>query len=285
MKSKVVYAKIGLDWQKIKLVFGGLMILLTGASGFVGSSILGMRDDLVIAPSLRGLSEDEIKRIIEESGADTVIHTAAISDIGVCSANPDASYKANVLLPIYIARASAGRKLICFSSDQVYSGSSFDGPYSEDMAKPGNIYAEHKLEMENRVLDILPSAVMLRAEWMYGYYHRKSNYLMNIINAKDKISFSSSQYRGITYIKEVAESMESVIRLPGGVYNFGSETTKSIYEITREFLSLIGKDIELCEAEPRHNLWMNCSKASDLGVKFSSVEDGLKRCAQDCKLI
>ena len=261
------------------------MILLTGASGFVGSSILGTRDDLVIAPSLRGLSEDEIKRIIEESGADTVIHTAAISDIGVCSANPDASYKANVLLPIYIARASAGRKLICFSSDQVYSGSSFDGPYSEDMAKPGNIYAEHKLEMENRVLDILPSAVMLRAEWMYGYYHKKSNFLMNIINAKDKLAFSPIQYRGITYVKEVSESMEKVIRLPGGVYNFGSETKRSIYQITKDFLALIGKNVELCEAAPRHNLWMTCSKARAYGVEFSSVEDGLKKCAKDYGLI
>lgn len=261
------------------------MILLTGAGGFVGSSILEMRGDVISAPSLRGLSEDEIRRIIEESTADTIIHTAAISDIGVCSANPEESYMANVRLPIYIARASAGRKLICFSSDQVYSGSSYDGPYTEDMANPGNIYAKHKLEMEKRVLDILPSAVMLRAEWMYGYYHKKSNYLMNIINAKDKVAFSPSQYRGITYVKEVAESMESVMRLPGGVYNFGSETTKSIYEITKEFLSLIDKDIELCEAAPRHNLWINCNKTRDLGVKFSSVEDGLKRCAADLGLI
>ena len=43
----------------------------------------------------------------------------------------------------------------------------------KENVKPGNIYAAHKLEMEKRVLDILPSAVMLRAEWMYDYYAKK----------------------------------------------------------------------------------------------------------------
>lgn len=261
------------------------MILVTGASGFVGSELMKHSADMIAAPSLRGLGEDEIKRIIEESGADTIIHTAAISDIGICSKKPDDSYLSNVILPINIARAAKNIKLICFSSDQVYGGSSDDGPYTEDMAKPANIYAEHKLLMEERVLDILPDAVMLRAEWMYGYYRKKSNYLMNIINAGESVSFSASQYRGLTYVREVAENMERVARLPGGIYNFGSETDKSIYEITRDFLSLIGKKTVLLEAEARHNLWMNCEKARKYGVDFSSVADGLKKCALDCGLI
>ena len=108
---------------------------------------------------------------------------------------------------------------------------------------------------------------------------------MNIINAKEAVSFSSSQYRGITYVKEVAENMEKVMRLPGGVYNFGSETTKSMYEISKEFLAVLGKDIKLEDAPPRHNLWMNCEKARKLGVNFRTVEDGLKECAKDYKLL
>jgi dTDP-4-dehydrorhamnose reductase len=66
---------------------------------------------------------------------------------------------------------------------------------------------------------------------------------MNIINAKDSVSFSSMQYRGITYVKEVAENIPKVIKLQGGVYNFGSETNKSMFEITTEFLNLLGKKI------------------------------------------
>ena len=214
-----------------------------------------------------------------------IIHTAAISDIGTCQANPDASCFANVQIPVYLAKAAKGRKLICFSSDQVYSGCEEEGPYFEDMVKPGNIYAEHKLEMEQRVLDILPDAVMLRAEWMYDYYLQRPNYLMNIINAKESVAFSSRQFRGVTYLKEVAENMEKVAALPGGAYNFGSETTKSIYEITQEFIEILGKKLKLKDAPALHNLWMNCDKARKYGVEFSNVTDGLRKCAEDYKMI
>ncbi len=261
------------------------MILVTGATGFVGQKIMEHCSCAIPCPSLRNASEDEIRGIIEAAQVDAIVHTAAISDVSVCQANPLASYAANVQLPVALAKAAKHVKLICFSSDQVYGGIDEDGPYTEQQAKPNNVYGHHKLEMEQRVLEIAPHAVMLRAEWMYDYYLKKSNYFMNIINATDTVSFSSRQYRGVTYVKEVAENMEKVVGLPGGVYNFGSETTKSMYEITEEFLQLLGKPIKLEDAPPRHNLWMNCEKARKFGVEFSSVEDGLKNCAADYKLI
>ncbi len=147
--------------------------------------------------------------------------------------------------------------------------------------KAANTYASHKLEMEQRVLDICPDAVMLRAEWMYDYYAKRANYYMNLIEARESVAFSSGQYRGITYVKEVAENMDKVIRLPGGAYNFGSETTKSMYEITREFIDAMGLKVRLEDAPPRHNLWMNCDKARQYGVEFSGVLEGLLRCAKD----
>ena len=79
--------------------------------------------------------------------------------------------------------------------------------------------------------------------------------------------------------------MEQVLNLPGGAYNFGSMTTKSMYEITQKFLQFLGKDIRLSDAPARHNLWMDCTKAGKYGVQFSSVEDGLKRCAEDYGLV
>lgn len=257
------------------------MILVTGASGFVGHKIMEMCKDVIAAPSLRGMSDDEIKRLICESGADAIIHTAAISDMGVCEKDPEASYYANVEIPIYLAKESGDKKFICFSSDQVYNGLEDEGPYIEENVKPANTYARHKLEMEQRVLDICPDAVMLRAEWMYDYYLEKPNYFMNLIRADEAISFSSKQFRGITYVKEVAENMEKVIELPGGAYNFGSETTKSMYEITREFIDAMKLNIRLEDAPARHNLWMDCSKATKYGVEFLDVLEGLLRCAKD----
>ena len=258
------------------------MILVTGASGFVGGKILAMRKDAVPSPSLRGMGEDDIRRMLDGLEVDTVIHAAAISDTRACQQNPEESYLANVMLPVNLARAvkNRGIKLLCFSSDQVYTGTECEGPFTEHMARPANIYGAHKLEMEGRVLDILPEAVLLRAEWMYDYYLKKPNYFMNILTA-NSLAFSSSVYRGLTYVKEVVENIDGLVRLPGGVYNLGSETKKSMYEITREFLAVIGRDIPLEDAPVGHSLWMDCSRARGYGIHFSSVEEGLLACAED----
>ena len=261
------------------------MILITGAAGFVGRRLMETVPGAVAAPSLRNASQEDVKRIVEESGAAAIVHTAAISDIGACQADPEASYRANVQIPLWLASAAGNRKLVCFSSDQVYSGSKEAGPYSEEMTAPGNVYACHKLEMEQRVLEILPEAVMLRAEWMYDLRAPKPNYLLNVLRAEGTVAFSSRQYRGVTYLGEVAEAMDRVLALPGGAYNFGSETTLSMQELTKRLAALLGKPLAVEDAPPRHNLWMDCGKAARYGVVFSDVLTGLTKCLQEYGLL
>ena len=261
------------------------MILITGAAGFVGRRLMETVPGAVAAPSLRNASQEDVKRIVEESGAEAIVHTAAISDIGACQADPEASYRANVQIPLWLARAAGNRKLVCFSSDQVYSGSKEAGPYSEEMTAPGNVYACHKLEMEQRVLEILPEAVMLRAEWMYDLRAPKPSCLLNILRAEGTVAFSSRQYRGVTYLGEVAEAMDRVLALPGGAYNFGSETTLSMQELTKRLAALLGKPLAVEDAPPRHNLWMDCGKAARYGVVFSDVLTGLTKCLQEYGLL
>ena len=66
------------------------------------------------------------------------------------------------------AAAETGAKLVAFSSDQVYSGAAQEGPLPETLSlSPSNIYGQHKLEAEQRVLEVLPDAVFLRVPWMY----------------------------------------------------------------------------------------------------------------------
>ena len=261
------------------------MILITGAAGFVGRRLMETVPGAVAAPSLRNASQEDVRRIVEESGAEAIVHTAAISDIGACQADPEASYRANVQIPLWLASAAGNRKLVCFSSDQVYSGSKESGPYSEEMTAPGNVYACHKLEMEQRVLEILPEAVMLRAEWMYDLRAPKPNYLLNVMRAEGTVAFSSRQYRGVTYLGEVAEAMDRVLALPGGAYNFGSETTLSMQELTKRLAALLGKPLAVEDAPPRHNLWMDCGKAARYGVVFSDVLTGLTKCLQEYGLL
>ena len=241
-----------------------MKILITGAHGFVGNRLMQDLDDTVAAPSMRGMSEEQIRNMIEKSRADVIIHTAAISDVGTCEKDPGASYEANVRLPLFLAKAAKEQKLICFSSDQVYRGCAGEGPYKEEDASPCNVYGRHKLEMEQRVLDVKPDAVMLRAEWMYDYPTKRSNYLRMLLNEKQVLTFGK-QYRGLTYLREVAENMP-------------------MYDITCEMLHFLKSDRKPEEVPPAHNLWMDCTKAKERGILFSDAKEGLKRCLKDYHL-
>lgn len=267
-----------------------MKILVTGVNGFVGRRLMQDIEGAVAAPSLRNASEEEVRRVVEESGAGAILHTAAISDIGQCAEDPEGSYKANVLLPVYLTKAAkaCGIKMIGFSSDQVYSGLEEEGPYKEETVKPGNLYAKEKIEMENRVLDMDPTAVLLRAEWMYDYVSYKGNYILNLLGQIERGEIpvqSSGQFRGITYVKEVSEAVPALIKAEGGIYNFGSETQSSMKVITEEFLKFLGKAPLVKDAPARHNLWMDCSKARSQGIYFSEVLEGLKRCAGDYGIV
>ena len=65
-----------------------MKILITGAHGFVGARLMKELEGAIAAPSIQGMNEEQIKRIVEESEADVIIHTAAISDVGILRENP-----------------------------------------------------------------------------------------------------------------------------------------------------------------------------------------------------
>ena len=85
-------------------------ILVTGAGGFVGARILEMwrgRFELSAFPPdfLRTADETAVRRFITAELPDVIVHTAALSNTQVCQQHPEESFRANVLLPEWVAAA------------------------------------------------------------------------------------------------------------------------------------------------------------------------------------
>ena len=261
-----------------------MKILLTGARGFAGARIAAAFP-VIAAPSLKDAAEDDVKRLVDETEPDAIVHTAAISDIPTCENNPEASWRANVQLPVWIAKT--GIKAVLFSTDQVYGGCAGDSPCTEEETAPANLYARHKLEMERRVLDVNPSAVLLRATWMYDMplygVSNRGNFLMNMLLNREA-AFSGTQHRAVTYVREVARWTERALSLPGGSYNFGSENSLTMLETAQWLKERLNLPIQLHDAGPRPHLWMNCAKARAHGIQFMDTVDGLEQCIRDYAL-
>ena len=104
-------------------------ILITGAGGFVGSRILQQwqgKYELCALPKGFFCTADEAltRAQVEALHPDVILHTAALSDTSYCAQHPAEAYRANVELPVWLARAAqqTKAKLVAFSSDQVYAG-------------------------------------------------------------------------------------------------------------------------------------------------------------------
>ena len=145
--------------------------------------------------------------------------------------------------------------------------------------------------MENRVLAIDPNAVMLRATWMYDMpmfgVPNRSNLITMFLNAaitQKPLALSKEEFRGITYVREVAEQTLQAVNLPGGAYNFGSEADVSMYALAELFMEKTGMKLNLQEKSGGENLWMNCAKLKNAGGGFETTAEGLTTCIEDYNL-
>ena len=281
-------------------------ILITGASGFVGSRAANALKDAyeLITPSHRELdliSAEDVERFIEETLPDAILHTAAISDTGYCEEHPDESYLANVVSVENLARAARKHniKFVWFSSDQVYTGNLELGLLPESApVHPENHYGRHKLLAEQRALEICPDSVALRATWMYDSEksgmktHR--NFVLNFQEAIKKgtpLRFATREFRGITWIEDVVKNIPFTFELPGGVYNYGAENDLNSFDTAVEYakiliekygLDLSADDLVIADRErfPLHirNLSISMQKAYDASggkIIFRSTLEGL----------
>lgn len=277
-------------------------ILITGASGFVGSRFVERwRNEFeILAPSHAELDITDaqaVERYVILNSPQVILHLAALSNTWYCEQHPDESYHVNVegVCNLAVAAARNGAKFVFFSSDQVYNGNCESGPLSEEVpVAPETVYGRHKLEAEQRALHLCPTAVALRVTWMYDVERTgmpvHANFVLNIAKAikeRTPLVLPVREYRGITWVRDIVEYLPATFNLAGGVYNYGAGCTMDTYETACCYCEmLVGLQSGPLlhpdyERYPNHerNLSMSTDKifrASGGAICFGSTMDGLR---------
>ena len=233
-----------------------MKILITGATGFVGSRFVArwQGEYTLLTPSHTELPIDNAEaalHYVSTAKPDVVLHLAAISNTWHCEQHPEESKQINVMGALHMAQAAKamGAKFIFFSSDQIYNGNEELGGLLETIAvKPENVYGRDKLEAEHLITEVDEAAVLLRATWMYDAEQEgmrtHPNFVVNIANALRTLTplrFATREYRGITNIREVVEILPHCFNIPGGVYNFGAENPLNTYDTALAYARLLQK--------------------------------------------
>ena len=277
-----------------------MKLLITGGSGFLGRRAVGYFETLgwhVFAPvrnQLNVTEESSLREWFRQNAPEAVIHTAAVSDTGLCQRQPEWSEHINVDSCVNLARICReyGTKLVICSSDQVYSGSTVPGPHREsEVLCPGNVYGSQKLHAEQRCLDILPETVCLRLSWMYAqndlpgqHSHFLAALKASLADENSVLTWPIHDRRGLTDVEVVIQNLPAALALSGGVWNFGSENDSNTYDTVKNVLEEMGMRSALRRlvpneesfAENPRDIAMDLSRLNSAGILFPATGEGLK---------
>ncbi len=229
-------------------------VLITGASGFLGYNLchdLGevyriftthhkTKAPATAAGSIQWDMTGSFKPLdnwISANHIDVVIHCAALSKPGLCSADPQLAHIMNVDATRELGLIAAKHKItmIFVSTDLVYNSGA--GPHKEDEADPYLLYSETKFDAEMKLFTVYPSSIVLRSGLMYGSYHGSSG---SFLHENDKsltrcehIKLFIDQYRSPVWSRDIANAVHRIISmgLKSQIYNIGGSTRINRYDL------------------------------------------------------
>lgn len=144
--------------------------LITGAAGQLGTDFQRLLPDADALDHHRLSIIDRGAVLAAVRGHDVVLNCAAYNAVDAAEADPVPAFAVNADGPANLAWAcgKAGARLVHYSTNYVFDGST-EEPYVEvDEPRPRGAYARSKLDGERRVLETLPGALVIRSAGLFG---------------------------------------------------------------------------------------------------------------------
>jgi dTDP-4-dehydrorhamnose reductase len=244
------------------------MILVTGASGMVGSHLLDVfseadlyRTDLHAADQIHALdcrNRDQVMEVIGRVRPHVVLHMGAETDVDRCERDIDHAFRSNALATLNIALACQrfDVTLVYVSTAGVFDGKKPE-PYTEfDLPNPVNVYATSKLEGEKFVQSFVPKHYIVRAGWMFGGKGKDKKFVGKIasmcLENGAEIKAVDDKFGCPTYAVDLLAAVKTLIQSDFyGIYHLVNSGSCSRYDVAVEisrFLGKTGRVVPVCSA-------------------------------------
>lgn len=277
-----------------------MKLLITGGSGFLGrrtAAYFAGTGHQVLAPQHSQLDITDLPSLekwFRDHTPEAVIHTAAVSDTGLCQREPEWSERINVTGCVNLAKVCRkyGARLVICSSDQIYAGSEYPGPHrEEEPLTPGTVYGRQKLRAEQRCLEILPETVCLRLSWLYArqdlpgdHGHFLAVLKTSLADESKSLSWPIHDRRGLTDVDVLVRNLPAALELEGGSWNFGSENDSSTHDTLKSVLEDLGMESALRRLKPNmepfrdnpRDISMDLTKLKSAGIDFPTTRESLR---------
>jgi len=194
-------------------------ILLTGASGQVGSELLKTLVPLgeIVAPGRSGMDlgdPESVRRAIREVAPRWIVNPAAYTAVDKAESEPELAYAINEhsVRAIGEEAAKLGAGVIHFSTDYVFDGTG-DRPYVEDdPTGPISVYGASKLAGEKALAASGAGHIIFRTSWVYGATGK--NFLLTILRyarERENLRIVADQHGSPTWSRDLANLTQRTI--------------------------------------------------------------------------
>jgi dTDP-4-dehydrorhamnose reductase len=220
---------------------------------------------------------------------DTVINTAAWTNVDAAEANPQATYAVNALGPRWLAEGCerAGAQLLHVSTNEVFAGTPGRIYYEHDQPQPGGTYARSKAAGEAAAAAACRRLIIARIAWLFG--PGGVNFPTKIAEAADKhgaLRVINDEFGNPTYAPDAADAMVRLLELGRtGIFHLVNEGVASRMELAQAVLAGSGRSYipvtPIAAAEwqraappPLHAVLANQAAAA-LGITLRPWQDAL----------
>ena len=240
-------------------------LLITGARGTLGSAFARVCQARGISYRLLTRAEMDIadmvsvEKALNEFEPWAIINAAGYVRVDDAEREPELCRRENADGPRTLAAACARRgvALVTFSSDLVFDGA-LQSPYLESYGvAPLGVYGQTKAEAEARVLDILPSALVIRTSAFFGPWD-KYNFVtlaLGTLAARRPFVAASDATVSPTYVPDLVNaSLDLLIDGERGVWHLANPGAITWAELARLAANLAALDASFVDARPTREL-------------------------------
>jgi dTDP-4-dehydrorhamnose reductase len=279
------------------------MLVITGASGLLGASLLLHARDL--GKSAAGICHRNVLRVpgatihavdltdqraacevLTDLRPSWIIHCAAATNVDWCEEHPGEAEQINTRAAAFLAGLAREltARLVYISTDAVFDGRK--GNYSEDdQPSPVNAYARSKLFGEREVLRLCPSALVVRVN-IYGWNAQMklslAEWMLEQLAAGNEVPGFTDVHFTPMLVNDLAEILLTMLDCDlAGIYHVGGSSRVSKFEFARRVASIFGFRPEQVQQARATEAGLRALRPPDTSLNSGRVSSALGRLMPD----